>query len=202
MKEAFDKLFQTKFKNPVAKTKIRKIRNLVFMFFAIGFFCFLLLGSSFLDDISLLDSASLKYIRDTGIDKDAFFRYVCMSHMVFVLLYAILWWYQKGKACVSVYLCFFSVVLGGVFAVSLMRYYLKGIVLWVVLYFPQCLCYLLACGCGLLLSRRKLMNRKEKIQFLLQNFVWILLGVISLFIGIYCECYISSAILQTYLYYF
>lgn len=188
MRAAVKKLFQTK--------------NLVLLLFAAGFFCFFIFGRTVLDDISLLDSVSLKRIRDAGIDKGSFFQYVCISQFFLLLTFCFCWWHQKGSICVYSFLAMGAFSLGTSLAVSLMRYHFKGIVLWVVLYFPHTISYYLALYCAMALSYHRCKGRAEKIHCLMQNMKWILGMIASLLLAIYLESYVSSTILQKYLEYF
>lgn len=199
MREAVDKLLKTRIQKPVANISIRKIRNLTLLLFAAGFFCFFIFGGRHIENISLFNSTSLKQIRDAQIDKGAFFRYLCLSHMLLFVLYGFLWWYQWGKACMYALMSLGAVTLGTSLAVSLMRYHLKGIVLWVILYFPHTFFYFAGIVCGMAFSRNIGKNRAEKINFLLQNIIWILGAVIGWLLGVYCESYIGSSLLQKYL---
>lgn len=202
MKEAFDKLFQTKMKNPVTQIRIRKMKNLVLLFFVAGFFCFLILGARFVDDLSLLDSASLMRIRDVGVDKNDFFGYLCVSHLILFILFGFFWWYQWGKVCVYVWIAFGALKLGICLSIALIRYHLKGIVLWLILYLPHTFFYFLALFWGVMLCQNVNQKYTEKLRFLLQNIVLVMGVLISWALGIYLECYVSSDILKNYLQYF
>lgn len=202
MREAFGQLLKTKIQKPVAHIGIRKMKNLVLLLFAAGFFCFLIFGARFMDDISLLNSASLRRIRDTQIDKGAFFRYLCLSHMLLLLFCVVCWWFQWGKKCIYTLVSLGSIILGVSLAVSIIRYHIKGIVLWFILYFPHTLFYFAALACGIALSRDVGRSRTEKIHFLLQNFIWLLGALMMWLIGLYMECYMSTSILQNYLQHF
>lgn len=202
MREAVDKLFKTRIQKPVVNISMRKIRNLALLLFAAGFFCFFIFGGTFIEDLTLLDSASLKQIRDVELDKGAFFRYLCLSHMVLFILCGFLWWYQWGKACMYVLIGLGAMKLGLCLAVVLMRYRLKGIVLWVVLYFPHVIFYFAGLLCGMVFCQHIAKSRAEKVQVLFQNILWLLCALGVWLLGVYFECYISSGILQTYLQYF
>ena len=202
MRESFGKLFQTKFKNPIAQTRIRKMKHLVFLFFAVGFFCFLIFGARFMEDVTLLETSSLKRLRDVGIEPKAFLEYLCVSHAVLFFLFAFCWWYQRGKVCTLAWISFGALKLGMCLAVSLIRYQLKGIWLWVLLYLPHTFFYVLALLCGMMLCQTRLSTRTEKVRFLLQNSLWILGILVSWGLGLYVECYVSSDLLRNYLKHF
>lgn len=202
MREAFGQLFKTNIQKPVVHIGIRKIKNLVLLLFATGFFCFLIFGGRFLDEISLLDSGSLKQIRDIEIDKSNFFRYLCLPHLCLLLICGVLWWNHWGKMVTYTLLGLMAGSLGMCLAVSLVRYRLKGIVLWILLYFPHMFFYFLALICGIALCYNVERGHREKLNFLLQNITWLLGALFSWLLGLYCECYIGSSLLQTYLQFF
>ncbi len=202
MKEALKQLFKTKIKKPVAHIRTQKIKKLLLLLFAAGFFFFFLFGKGVVENITLLDGTSLRNIRDMQMDKGAFFRYLCLSHVILIVFCGFFWWYQWGKACMYTLMGFGATTLGVCFAISIVRYHLKGILLWVVLYFPHTIFYFLALLCGVALSQNIGKNCHEKTNALLQNFVWLLGGLCAWLLGMYCESYVSSAILQNYLQYF
>ncbi len=202
MKEALEQVLKTNIKKPVAKIRMQKIKNLLLWLFAAGFFFFFLFGRGVMDELTLLDSSSLKHIRDTQIDKGAFFRYLFLSHIVLFLFCGFLWWYQWGKTCMYALMSFGAFSLGISFALSVMRYHLKGIILWVILYFPHTAFYFAGLLCGVALSQNIGKSRTEKINALLQNMLWLIGAVAAWLLGMYCECYIGTTILQKYLTYF
>jgi len=199
MREAVDKFFKTRIQNPVVNIRMRKIRNLALLLFAAGFFCFFIFGGQFVDDISLLDSTSLKRIRDMQMVKEDYFRYLCLSHVCLLLFCGVLWWYRYGKVAIYALLGLGAGSLGLCLAVSLMRYRIKGVVLWVILYFPHTFFYFIALICGVALCGNIGRSRKEKVTFLLQNITWLLGAAFGWVLGLYCECYIGSSLLQKYL---
>lgn len=199
MREAFTQWMKPQVQNLVADMRIRRIKNLVLLLFAAGFFCFLLFGGDYLEDWTLLDGTALRQIRDSRIEKQDFFWYLCRAYMLPGVIWCLMWWCGLGKKTTFFFLGAGALTMGGCLAVCLMRYYVKGLFLWIVLYFPQAFFYMGALLCGLVLSREGQNSKAEKTAFLFQHILWVAGGILSLVIGIYGESYWSSALLQSYL---
>lgn len=199
MKEAFTQWMTPQVRNLAADMRIRRIKNLALLLFAAGFFCFLLFGGEYLADWTLLDDTALRQIRDSRIERQNFFWYLCGAYMLPGAIWCLLWWCGFGKKTTLAFLSAGALTMGGCLAVCLMRYNIKGLFLWFVLYFPQAIFYTGALLCGLVLSWERPGGKEEKTTFLLQHMVWLAGGILSLVMGIYCESYWSSALLQSYL---
>lgn len=202
MRENFANYIKPQIQSLGAGTRIRRIKKLIVLCFAAGFFCFMLLGESRLEQWSLLNQNALRLIRDSHIEKRAYFWYLCVPWLLIFLAAAMAWWWNKGRIFVLALVGTGSVSMGVCMAVCLLRYHLKGLFLWLLLYFPQILFYGAASGCGLMLCRSTVKTKPEKLLFLWQNLLWAIGALLCCLAGIYCESYLNSSLLQAYLFFF
>ena len=188
--------------NPVAQIRIRRIKNLLLMFFATGFFCFLLFGIRYIDDVNLFNRASLIQVRDSVMNQESLLKYILIRHIILLVAFSVLWWLQWGRKSLYLWLGISGMKLGIAFSIALVRYRLKGVLLWALLYLPHSIFYFGACICGFKLCQSVMKKRDEKLSFLLRNLGWILGVLLVWALGIYMECYVSSGMIQSYLQHF
>lgn len=170
--------------------------------FLAGFLLFFILGKDFAKSNTLLNVDALCKVKDSIIDKKEFYTYIFYRRSVLLMLGLLFWWWRLGKyyAYMILGVCAFS--MGGCMYICLLRYYLKGLFLWIFLYFPHAFCYTGVLICAILLSRTSLHTKEEKIRFLCRNLL-LVLGLLLLYVlGIYAEAYVNTALLQDFLTFF
>lgn len=170
--------------------------------FLAGFVLFLMFGKSVLEDSLLLNVSALREIKDSIIDKKAFFRYISWRRFLALGIFLILWWKGYGKWVIYGTLGWIGATMGACLYTCLFRYHFKGIFLWIFLYFPHLFCYAAAILCGMILTIGKHVDKAEKIKFLLQHWLIVVVFVASFLLGMYAEGYINIELLQDFLIYF
>lgn len=170
--------------------------------FLAGFVLFLILGKTFLDDNLLLNVNSLREVKDSTIDKGAFFRYISWRRLLVLAAGIFLWWKGFGKWVIYGVLGFSGVTMGACMYTCLFRYHFKGIFLWFFLYFPHLLFYAAALFCGMILTIGRYPDKNEKIKFLWQHWLIVMGFGAAFFLGLYAECYINVPLLQDFLQFF
>lgn len=181
---------------------LRTVKMIFLGCFLAGFVLFLILGKTFLDDNLLLHVGALREIKDSTIDKDAFFRYIAWRRLLLVGVCLWLWWKGFGKWVIYASLGWIGAAMGACMYTCLFRYHFKGIFLWIFLYFPHLLCYAAALFCGMILTVGKIPNKAEKIKFLWQHWLFVLGFGVAVLLGMYAESYINVSMLQDFLQFF
>ncbi len=181
---------------------LRTVKMIFLGCFLAGFVLFLILGKTFLEDSLLLQVSALREIKDSAIDKDAFFRYIAWRRLFLVGVCVWLWWKGLGKWGIYTCLGWIGATMGACMYTCLFRYHFKGIFLWIFLYFPHLLCYAAALFCGMILTVGKLPGKSEKIKFLWQHWLFVLGFGVAILLGMYAEGYINVSMLQDFLQFF
>jgi len=194
--------------------------------FLLGFLLFTVLGEKIVMESGLLDVDSLRKVKDMVIDKSSFLQYVFRRRLLWLLAGVAAWWWGFGKWYIYGILGGYGFVMGACLQAAMMRYSVKGIMLWFFLYFPQAIFYTGVIFCAIMLvnaipTRNRgewpalRSNRTsegttvvtyrtgaEKFAALMQNglILVLLLGVYA--VGIYCEGHLNVLLLQNYLQFF
>ena len=156
----------------------------------------------YVDVLPLFNSSSLIQVRDSVLHKELLLKYVLIRHLILLAIACALWWLQWGRKSLYLWLSLSGMKLGIAFAIAVVRYRVKGLLLWVILYMPHSIFYFLACMCGFKLCSSVMKTKEEKRYFLLRNIGWILGVLLAWALGIYMECYVSSCMLRFYLQHF
>lgn len=163
---------------------------------------FFVLGRDFFKGSSFLNPDSLQEIRDSVIDGNAFFWYILPRRLVFAGTGVFLWRKGYGRAAVYGLCAAVGGVMGGCLYACVSRYYLKGLFLWFLLYFPHMLFYAAALLCVLPFCTEKTDTKAERLR-LLSHFWWALAGSVVLCgLGIYLESHVNTVLLQDFLQFF
>ncbi len=170
--------------------------------FLIGFLVFAVLGRTFVEESELLNVNSLRGVKDAVIDKAAFLQYVFTRRMFWLIAGAVTWWWGYGSLYIYGLLGCCGFVMGACLQAAVIRYSLKGVMLWIFLYFPQVIFYAGVFFCGIILCTGVHKEKVEKIRFLVQNGMTLLLLTCLYAIGIYCEGHLNVVFLQNYLQFF
>ncbi len=202
MKYSFSQQLQNRFPDIHKNSKAQTFKMIFFLSFLVGFILFLFLGKNFLEDAAILNVASLQEIKDNTIDKGDFGGYILWRRLLLLAVGFLLWWWGFGKLYVYGVLASCSFTMGACMYICLLRYKIKGLFLWFFLYFPHVLCYAAALFCGMIISLNIYRNKADKLKYLLQNGLIILLMLGLVCLGMYCESYINVALLQNFLQYF
>ncbi len=183
-------------------TKSKRWKVIYAAGFLVGFLLFAVLGKGFVSENGLLDVDSLRQVKDAVIDKAAFLQYIFRRRILWLLVGVFIWWWGYGKWYIYGLLGISGFAMGACLQAAMMQYSLKGIVLWIFLYFPQVIFYAGAFLCGIILCTGAFKEKAEKVRFLVQNGLTILLLAILYGVGIYCEGYLNVVLLQNYLQFF
>ncbi len=202
MKKLIWQNVQTSLKGIPKRKEIHYFKIIYFVSLAIGFGALLFLGKDFPEMTKLLDSESLIGIRDNDINKNDFFGYILSSRTLLLAAGIFFWWWNLGKMYLCIAAAGLGAVMGSCLHICFLRYPLTGLLLWFMLYFPHMLFYAGAIFCGIILSSKKLRGREEKLKYLHQKemLVLILLGLYAL--AVYAEAYWNVPLLQMFLQYF
>ncbi len=188
-------------------TKSRRWKMIYGIGFLLGFLLFAILGKNLVMERGLLDVDSLREVKDAMIDKSAFLKYVFRRRLLWLLAGILAWWWGFAKWYIYGILGGYGFVMGACLQTVIMRYGMKGIMLWIFLYFPQVIFYAGVLFCGIVLVNRipdRVGERWPALKWgtLMQNGL-ILLCMIGLYaLGIYCEGYLNVVLLQNYLQFF
>ena len=98
-------------------------------------------GSSLLGKIGLLDESSLYQMKYMSVENSSFLVYVLKKRLGFVIGIILLASTYLGVAAVYTYAGWLGCSLGMILSVAIMRYGVKGVVLMLVMAFPQYICY-------------------------------------------------------------
>ncbi len=191
--------FQENVKNMKKHPTLHKCKMLYLWSFFAGFLLFLLLGKSFIEDISLLSVGALREIKNCMPESDDFWNYILWRRLLFLAAGVIIWWWGFGRWFVYGLIGSAAFSMGICMYTCLMRYRLKGLFLWFFLYFPQAVFYGAALICGMMLSIGTFRTKAEKLKYLWQNIIWLLLTIIMFSLGVYMESCVNVALLQDYL---
>ncbi len=128
-------------------TDSRHIRWLYLFFggFLIGIFILNIWRDAFLQEMELLNAASLSRLRYMQIDGGTFFLYVLRERMGTVAVLCLLATTYLGTLAVSAYALGMGAMAGVVLSVASIRYGIKGILLILVSILPQYLLLVPAC---------------------------------------------------------
>lgn len=202
MNQSISQNFHMKMQDVSKKRELHILKILFIAGFIIGFVIFFFLGREFVEDTCLLDSDSLIEIRDNAIDQGEFFLYVFWRRLLIFGIGVLLWWWGFGRVYVCGVAACCSIVMGACLYISLLRYPLTGLFLWFFLYFPHIIFYAGVILCGMILSAEKCRSKEEKLKFLWQNAVLVILLMLFFILAIYCESYLNVILLQIFLEYF
>ena len=178
--------------------------------FLIGILVLNIWRDFFLQDMELLNVASLSRIRYMEVDSGTFLLYVLKERMGIVVLLCLLATTYLGTVAVSVYALGMGTMAGVVLSVASIRYGLKGILLILISVFPQYL--LLVPGCIMLMEwccrlctllyhpeRMGDMGYGTRKQHLLRRVVQLLVIVGILLLGSVLESYANPVLLSGFL---
>lgn len=193
---------RTRWQEMPKKKEIHIFKTIVMIGLAIGLAVFFFLGKEFVENTALLDADALKEIRDNTIDKGKFFRYIFIRRLLLFVTGVVLWWWGFGRIYMYGVLGGCSIVMGACLYISLMRYPFTGLFLWFFLYFPHMIFYAGTLFCGMIMTNSVLRSKEEKIKYLWQNGLLVLILVSLYVLGIYNESYLNVALLQNFLQYF
>lgn len=202
MKDFISNQLQTKVQGVRKNPRFQTCKMIYLCFFGAGFVIALLLGKDFLDKAGILNVNALKEVRNTSFDKKDFLQYIFRQRILLLAIGAVLWWWNLGKLYVYGILGWAGFSMGICMYTCLLRYALKGIFLWFFMYFPQVLFYTTAMICGMILSSGVHRDKAEKIKFLFQNGLLVLLLIVFCGLGIYTEGTWNAAMLKDFLQYF
>lgn len=182
--------------------KSRRWKLIYAIAFLAGFLLFAVFGKTFVAESTLLDVDSLRGVKDAVVDKPAFLQYIFWRRMLWVAAGICIWWWNYGTLYIYGLLGCCGFVMGACLQTCIMRYSMKGVVLWIFLYFPQVIFYAGAFFCGMMLCTGVGKSKPDKIKFLWQNILLLILLACLYAIGIYGEGKLNVEILQSYLQYF
>ncbi len=168
----------------------------------LGFLVFAVLGKTLIMESGLLHVDSLREVKDAVIDRPAFLQYVFRRRLLWLFVGILAWWWGFGKWYIYALLGGYGFVMGACLQTAMMRYSVKGIILWLFLYLPQAMFYLGVLFCGIILCNGVYKTRAEKITILLQKWLIILCMAVLYAMGIYCEGNLNVVLLQNYLQFF
>lgn len=178
--------------------------------FLMGIFILNLWSGSFLQEMELLNPASLNRLRYMEVDKGTFFAYILRERLGTALLLCLLATTYLGILAVSVYVLGMGVMAGIVLSVASIRYGIKGILLILVSVLPQYL--LLVPACIMLLGWCCRLNTvlyhpersydvgfATRKQYLLRKVVQLLVIIGIVLVGSVIESYINPVLLSGFL---
>ncbi len=176
--------------------------------FVIGFFLFAIWGKEFAEENGLLSVEALRAVKDTMLDKAAFFRYVFWRRVLWLFLFVFAWWWGYGRWYIYGLFAFSGFAMGACLQTALLRYSVKGLTLWIFLYLPYAIFYGGAFFFAMLLCKKEqqelqgVRERGKRLQFLLQNILSIAGILLMTILGIYGEACVNPGLLRNYLQYF
>ena len=193
-------------------TDSRHIRWLYLFFggFLIGIFILNIWRDAFLQEMELLNAASLSRLRYMQIDGGTFFLYVLRERMGTVAVLCLLATTYLGTLAVSAYALGMGAMAGVVLSVASIRYGIKGILLILVSILPQYLLLVPACimlmeWCYRLCTALYHPERSRdavygmRRQYLFRKAVQLLIIVGILLVGSVIESYIHPMLLSGFL---
>lgn len=167
----------------------------------IGFFIFFFLDKNILINSRILNIDSLRRVKDAVIIKEDYFAYILQRRGAILTLLLLIWWWGYGKMACFIGLGGLGFTMGACLQTCLLRYKIKGFLLWLVLYLPHMLFYFAAIAVGLVLFKDSYgaFGTKEKARLILDHIgLWLVLLLFYGF-GIYCESFLSVSLLQNFL---
>lgn len=178
--------------------------------FLVGVFAMNIWKNLFLQDMELLNAASLSRLRYLEVDRGAFFLYVLKERIGMVFLLCILATTYIGIYAVSFFALWMGAMAGVFLSVASIRYGLKGIALIAAGILPQYL--LLVPACVMLMNwcyqlsmalyhpeRAADLRYGTKKQYLMRKAAQLLLILGAVMVGSAIESYINPMLLSAFL---
>lgn len=183
-------------------TYVKVIKRICTGCFLAGFVLFFIFGREFAESNNLLNVDALCRVKDSSIDKKAFYAYIFYRRSTLLMLGLLFWWWRLGKYYTYTIMgvCAFS--MGGCMYTCLLRYDLKGLFLWIFLYFPHVFFYTGELLCAVCLSRTLIQTKEDKLRFLCRNFLPVISLILLHLLGMYTEAYTNTTLLQDFLTFF